>query len=178
MSTAEDMTDNSERSRDQDIDSARRVLGNEASALLALAQSLGDEFIEALDVLSAVKGRVVVTGMGKSGHIANKIAASLSSTGTPAIFVHPAEASHGDLGMIAGDDAIFALSNSGETSELADLVAYATRFSLPIIALTGRRDSTLARALHTAAQLFPATVLGCVRRRGAWRRVLLQKFVL
>lgn len=160
MSTAENISGNSQRSHEQDLDSARRVLGNEASALLALAQSLGDAFIEALDVLSGVKGRVVVTGMGKSGHIANKIAASLASTGTPAIFVHPAEASHGDLGMIAHEDAIFALSNSGETSELADLVAYAIRFSIPVIALTGRADSTLARAASVAL-IYPVTDEAC-----------------
>ncbi len=150
MSSAEKMPDTDQRTGNQDIDSARRVLGNEASALLALAQSLGDEFVKALDILSAVTGRVVVTGMGKSGHIANKIAASMASTGTPAIFVHPAEASHGDLGMITSEDAIFALSNSGETSELADLVDYATRFSIPIIALTGRNNSTLAKAASVA----------------------------
>lgn len=160
MSAAEQKPDTDQRSRAQDIDSAQRVLGNEASALLALAQSLGDEFIDALDVLSAVTGRVVVTGMGKSGHIANKIAASLASTGTPAIFVHPAEASHGDLGMITEEDAIFALSNSGETSELADLVAYATRFSIPIIAVTGRADSTLAQAARVAL-IYPVADEAC-----------------
>lgn len=160
MSTAEKMPDHNQRTGNQDIDSARRVLGNEASALLALAQSLGDEFVEALDVLSAVTGRVVVTGMGKSGHIANKIAASMASTGTPAIFVHPAEASHGDLGMITHEDAIFALSNSGETSELADLVDYATRFSIPIIALTGRSDSTLARAASVSL-IYPVADEAC-----------------
>lgn len=160
MSAPEQKPDQDDRSHDQDIDSARRVLGNEASALLALAQSLGDEFVAALDVLSAVTGRVVVTGMGKSGHIANKIAASLASTGTPAIFVHPAEASHGDLGMITHEDAIFALSNSGETSELADLVAYATRFSIPIIGLTGRADSTLARAARVAL-IYPVADEAC-----------------
>ncbi|MBC8241764.1 MAG: KpsF/GutQ family sugar-phosphate isomerase [Alphaproteobacteria bacterium] len=160
MSAAEPKPDNNRRSHSQDIDSARRVLGNEASALLALAQSLGVEFIEALDILSAITGRVVVTGMGKSGHIGNKIAASLASTGTPAIFVHPAEASHGDLGMITQEDAIFALSNSGETAELADLVAYAIRFSIPIIGLTGRADSTLARAAQVAL-IYPVADEAC-----------------
>jgi arabinose-5-phosphate isomerase len=160
MSAAEQEKDTNQRSHGQDIDSAQRVLGNEASALLALAQNLGGEFIEALDVLSTITGRVVVTGMGKSGHIANKIAASLASTGTPAIFVHPAEASHGDLGMITKGDAIFALSNSGETSELADLVAYATRFSIPIVAVTGRADSTLARAARVAL-IYPVANEAC-----------------
>jgi len=160
MSAAEQEKDTNQRSHGQDIDAAQRVLGNEASALLALAQNLGDEFIDALDVLSAITGRVVVTGMGKSGHIANKIAASLASTGTPAIFVHPAEASHGDLGMITKGDVIFALSNSGETSELADLVAYATRFSIPVIAVTGRADSTLARAARVAL-IYPVADEAC-----------------
>jgi len=160
MSAAEQEPDADKRSYVQDVDSGRRVLGNEASALLALAQSLGDEFVEALDTLSNITGRVVVTGMGKSGHIGNKIAASLASTGTPAIFVHPAEASHGDLGMITKGDAIFALSNSGETAELADLVAYATRFSIPVIAVTGRADSTLARAARVAL-VYPVADEAC-----------------
>ena len=147
-------------SREKDIDSARRVLGNEASALLALAQSLGNEFIEALNLLSGITGRIVVTGMGKSGHIANKIAASLASTGTPSIFVHPAEASHGDLGMITKEDAIFALSNSGETAELADLVRYATRFSIPIIGVTKNLESTLAKAANVAL-IYPVADEAC-----------------
>ena len=129
-----------------DVSSAKRVLGIESEAISALADSLGDEFRRALDVISAVTGRLVVTGMGKSGHIAHKIAATLSSTGTPALFVHPAEASHGDLGMITNQDAVFALSNSGETEELADLVAYAKRFEIPLIAVTGGENSTLAQA--------------------------------
>ncbi|MBT4888635.1 MAG: KpsF/GutQ family sugar-phosphate isomerase [Rhodospirillales bacterium] len=144
----------------QDIDSARRVLGNEASALLALANTLDDKFIKALDVLSAVTGRVVVTGMGKSGHIGAKIAASLASTGTPAMFVHPAEASHGDLGMITKQDAIFALSNSGETSELADLVVYAKRFNIPLVGVTGKADSALARE-STVALVYPIVAEAC-----------------
>ncbi len=108
-----------------DLASANRVLGIEAAAITALADSLGDAFRRALDIMAAVKGRVVVTGMGKSGHIGHKITATLSSTGTPALFVHPAEASHGDLGMITKDDAIFAMSYSGESTELADMVAFA-----------------------------------------------------
>ncbi len=140
-----------ERSRStpsQDIDSARRVLANYASALLALANSLNENFSEALDIFAAVEGRVVVTGMGKSGHVGAKIAATMASTGTPAMFVHPAEASHGDLGMITNSDAIFALSNSGETSELADILGYAVRYGIPVVALTGKLDSTLARAAN------------------------------
>ncbi|PIW26555.1 MAG: KpsF/GutQ family sugar-phosphate isomerase [Rhodospirillales bacterium CG15_BIG_FIL_POST_REV_8_21_14_020_66_15] len=128
----------------QDLAVARRVLAAESDGLKALAASLGGEFVAALDVIAGATGRVVVTGMGKSGHVARKIAATLSSTGTPALFVHPAEASHGDLGMIAPADVIFALSNSGETAELADLVAYAKRFRIPLIAVTGKGQSSLA----------------------------------
>lgn len=129
-----------------DLASARRVLGIEADALAALAASLGPAFTQILDVIGGVTGRVVVTGMGKSGHVARKIAATLSSTGTPALFVHPAEASHGDLGMIAKGDAVFALSNSGETSELSDLITYSKRFEIPVIAVTGGQASALADA--------------------------------
>lgn len=135
---------------DRDIRSAQRVLGVEARALDDLAEKLDGEFVAALDLLSAVEGRVVVTGMGKSGHIANKIAATLSSTGTPAIYVHPAEASHGDLGMVTMKDAILALSNSGETAELSDIIAYAARYSIPMIGITGRRASTLATEASVA----------------------------
>src|SRR6202040_4365602 len=97
--------------------------------------SLDSRLGRSLDLLGAVKGRVVVTGRGKSGHIARKIAATLASTGTPALFVHPAEASHGDLGMIAPGDAVIALSNSGDTAELADVLAYTRRFRIPLVAL-------------------------------------------
>jgi arabinose-5-phosphate isomerase len=128
------------------LDSARRVLRLEAAGIEALSRGLGEEFIRALDLLERATGRVIVTGMGKSGHIATKIAATLASTGTPASFVHPAEASHGDLGMITEKDAVIALSNSGETTELADLVTYAKRFTIGLIAITGRRNSTLAEA--------------------------------
>ena len=140
--------------------SARRVLALEADGLRQLAASLGDEFLNALDILAAVEGRLVVTGMGKSGHVARKIAATLASTGTPAMFVHPAEASHGDLGMITEKDALLALSNSGETSELADLVAYAKRFALPLIGVTAKRPSALADAA-TVALVVPAAAEAC-----------------
>ncbi|MEK9673258.1 MAG: KpsF/GutQ family sugar-phosphate isomerase [Rhodospirillaceae bacterium] len=128
-----------------DLAAARRVLAMGAGGLQALAASLGSEFLEALTVMQNAEGRIVVTGMGKSGHIGHKIAATLSSTGTPALFVHPAEASHGDLGMITQKDVVFALSNSGETTELADLIHYAKRFSIPLIAVTRDCDSTLAQ---------------------------------
>ena len=119
------------------LTAARRTLMIGAEALAALAAGLDRDFAAAVDCLAAVRGRVVVSGMGKSGHIARKIAATFSSTGTPALFVHPGEASHGDLGMIAAGDAVLVLSNSGKTVELADIVAYAKRFRIPLIALVG-----------------------------------------
>lgn len=125
------------------LDSARQVIRTEAAALEALASSLDSSFREAIDLLLATKGRVIVTGIGKSGHIANKIAATLASTGTPAQFVHPAEASHGDLGMITRDDVVMAISNSGEAPELANLIAYSRRFSIPLLGITSRADSAL-----------------------------------
>ncbi|HEX4171567.1 MAG TPA: KpsF/GutQ family sugar-phosphate isomerase [Acetobacteraceae bacterium] len=136
-----------------DIEVARSVLHAEAAGLHALAAGLGPSFAQAVDLLAGATGRVVVSGMGKSGLVARKIAATLSSTGTPALFVHPAEASHGDLGMIVAGDAVLALSNSGETAELADLVAHSRRFALPLVAITARPASTLARAADIALTL-------------------------
>ena len=133
--------------------SARRVLRLEAAGIDALAKSLDERFIRALQLLERVTGRVIVTGMGKSGHIARKIAATIASTGTPASFVHPGEASHGDLGMVTEHDAVIALSNSGETAELADLVTYAKRFEIPLIGITGSGASTLAGAADVALVL-------------------------
>ncbi|MBV9734435.1 MAG: KpsF/GutQ family sugar-phosphate isomerase [Acidisphaera sp.] len=129
-----------------DLEVARSVLATEAGGLRALAASLGREFVRAVDLFAAAPGRVVVSGMGKSGHVARKVAATFASTGTPALFVHPAEASHGDLGMIVAGDAVLALSNSGETAELADVVAHARRFGLPLVAMTACAGSTLAHA--------------------------------
>ncbi len=146
-----------------DIGSARRVLSVEGHGLAALAASLGTEFVEALDVLCQVSGRVVVTGIGKSGHVGRKIAATFASTGTPAMFVHPAEASHGDLGMITPGDAILALSNSGETSELAHVVVYAKRFEIPLIAVTKKGDSALAKAA-TVTLVVPDSDEACPMR--------------
>lgn len=128
------------------LTAARDVILQEAAGLNALADSLGDALTQAVDQIANLKGRVVVTGMGKSGHIARKIAATLASTGTPAYFVHPAEASHGDLGMITSADAVLALSNSGQTFELADILAYTKRFSIPLIAIVGKSPSALADA--------------------------------
>jgi arabinose-5-phosphate isomerase len=132
------------------VASARRTLAVEAAGLATLEAafegSLGEAFAAALRVMGGARGRIVVSGMGKSGHVGRKLAATLASTGTPAFFVHPAEASHGDLGMIAADDVILALSWSGETVELRDLVHHAGRFRVPLIAMTAAEDSTLAKA--------------------------------
>lgn len=138
-----------------DIDAGKRVLRAEADGIAAAADLLDARFARAVDLLSAVAGRVVVSGMGKNGHIAGKLAATLSSTGTPAFYVHPAEASHGDLGMIKTDDAVLLMSNSGETPELADLIAYTRRFGIPLVAIVGRADSTLAEQSDVAILLPP-----------------------
>ncbi len=143
-----------------DLAAARRVFAMEAEGLTSYAAALGREFTDALDHLAAVTGRVIVTGIGKSGHIARKIAATLASTGTPAFFVHPAEASHGDLGMITPKDAVLALSNSGETHELADLLAYTRRFSIPLLAVTAQPKSSLAEMADVTLNL-PAAAEAC-----------------
>jgi arabinose-5-phosphate isomerase len=141
--------------------SALRTLDLEIEGLQALRRALGAELAEPFAAVVALiagsSGRVIVSGMGKSGHIGQKIAATLASTGTPAFFVHPGEASHGDLGMITTDDVVVGLSWSGETAELANLVTYARRFSVPLVAITSRRDSTLARSAHHALILPSAT---------------------
>jgi len=133
-----------------DLAAGRRVLQLESRALWCLAQELDVGFTRAVDILDCAKGRIVVSGMGKSGHIGNKIAATLASTGAPAIFVHPAEASHGDLGMITRDDALLVLSNSGETTELSDMVHFSRRYEIPLIAIVGRANSTLAESADVA----------------------------
>ncbi|NDV02095.1 KpsF/GutQ family sugar-phosphate isomerase [Pseudoroseicyclus tamaricis] len=130
-----------------------RVLRCEAAALEMLAGGLEDSAAEAVRLIRAAPGRVIVTGMGKSGHVARKIAATFASTGTPAQFVHPAEASHGDLGMIAAGDVVLAISNSGETAELADLVTYSRRFSIPLIAVTKVPGSSLGRQADVILRL-------------------------
>ncbi|MCL7465446.1 KpsF/GutQ family sugar-phosphate isomerase [Phaeovulum sp. NW3] len=124
---------------------ARRVIGIEAEGLAQLAQTLDDSFARAVELILKARGRVIVSGMGKSGHIGRKIAATLASTGTPAQFVHPAEASHGDLGMVTQDDVALVLSNSGETPELSDIIAHTRRFSIPLIGVASRAESTLLR---------------------------------
>lgn len=135
----------------QDI--ARRVIRVEADGLAQLADTLDGAFDRAIDTLLNAPGRVIVSGMGKSGHIARKIAATFASTGTPAHFVHPAEASHGDLGMMAQGDVALVLSNSGETPELADLVAYTRRFAIPLIGVASRPGSTLLKQSDVALVL-------------------------
>ena len=129
---------------------ARDTLAIEAQALHGVAARLGAPFVQAVQLLLATTGRVIVMGMGKSGHVGRKIAATLASTGTPAFFVHPAEASHGDLGMVTAGDLVLALSNSGESSELNVLLPLLRRQDVPLVALTGRLDSTLARHADVA----------------------------
>lgn len=126
------------------LDLARAVLENEADSVRTLSARLNEGFVQACEFLLQCTGRVVVTGMGKSGHIGNKIAATLASTGTPSFFVHPGEASHGDLGMITDQDVVIALSNSGETDELLTILPIIKRLGVPLIAMTGRPQSTLA----------------------------------
>lgn len=131
----------------------RRVLETEAEALGRLAASLDDSFADAVEMLFAAKGRIVCTGIGKSGHVARKIAATLASTGSAAMFVHPSEASHGDLGMIGADDVILALSKTGETRELADIIAFAARFAIPLIGMTAETNSALGLASDLVLKL-------------------------
>jgi arabinose-5-phosphate isomerase len=135
------------------LKAAQRVITQEAEALLVLSDQLGESFAQAVELLLNAKGRVIVSGMGKSGHIARKIAATFASTGTPAHFVHPAEASHGDLGMMTHGDVVLVLSNSGETPELADLVAYTRRFSIPMIGVASKPQSTLLQRSDVAIVL-------------------------
>jgi arabinose-5-phosphate isomerase len=135
---------------------ARRVLRAEINGLENLSAALDGAFATAVGLCLAARGRIIVTGVGKSGHVARKIAATLASTGTPAQFVHAGEASHGDLGMIAGEDAILALSNSGETTEFADIIAHSRRFGIPLIAATSGAQSTLAGAADVVLLLPPA----------------------
>ncbi len=135
------------------VASAKRTIEVEIKGLEALAASLNGTFEEAVERLADLKGRLIVTGMGKSGHIGRKIAATLASTGTPAQFVHPGEASHGDLGMITAEDGILALSWGGESAELRDILAYAKRFKIPLIAITSRGQSTLGAAADVVLEM-------------------------
>lgn len=141
---------------DSTLITARRVLTIEAEALKKLNQFLDSTFTQAVEMINKIKGRVIVTGIGKSGHIGKKIAATLASTGTPSFFIHPAEASHGDIGMIVRGDLVLAISNSGETKELHDIIAYAKRYAIPLIGLTSASKSTLAE--HSDILLLLPTV--------------------
>jgi arabinose-5-phosphate isomerase len=137
--------------------SAKRTLLKERQGLdtmlVALNDGLGTSFVAAIELLRNATGRVILSGVGKSGHIARKIAATLASTGTPAMFVHPTEASHGDLGIITPNDVIIVLSNSGETVELKDLIAYSRRFAVPLIAITANNNSTVAKTADVALSI-------------------------
>jgi len=136
---------NTDRTASDYLETARRVIGIEAQALDLLSTSLNESFAQAVEVILSARGRVIISGMGKSGHIA--------ATGTPAQFVHPAEASHGDLGMVTKDDVVLVLSNSGETPELADMIAHTRRFSIPMIGVASRPESTLLRQSDVALVL-------------------------
>ncbi len=132
------------------LDEARKVLAIEAKAIEGVRERLDDRFVKAVDMISGCTGRVIVTGMGKSGLVGNKIAATLASTGTPSFYMHPAEASHGDLGMVTPEDIIIALSNSGETSEVVALIPFIKRFKIKLVSMTGNNSSTLAEASDVA----------------------------
>lgn len=131
---------------DEILAAGRKVLKTEADALWQLGDSISGQFVAACETLFNAKGRIITSGMGKSGHIARKIAATLASTGTPAHYIHPAEASHGDLGMVMKDDVCLIISNSGETAELSDLIAHTKRFSIPLIGIASRENSSLIKA--------------------------------
>ena len=149
---------------DDRLEYGREVIATEMEGLRALREGLGESFLRAVDAILACKGRVIVTGMGKSGHVGRKIAATMASTGTPAHFVHPAEASHGDLGMIGAEDLLLPISHSGETRELSDILLYGKRKGLPIVAITGRADSTLGRVADIAL-LLPDSPEACPLHR-------------
>ena len=154
------LTEKMEGLRDADIASARRLFRLEAAGIKALAESIDGNFSAAVRVLHNVTGRVIVSGMVKSGHVGRKVAATLASTGTPSHYVHPGEASHGDLGMVTRDDAVLALSNSGETPELRDIAEFTRRFSIPLIVITSGVGSTLSE-LADVVLLLPAIPEAC-----------------
>lgn len=131
--------------QNKDIEIAKQTIEGEIEALKAMETGLDETLTKALDIMQNTKGRVIITGMGKSGHIGRKIAATLASTGTPSFFLHPGEASHGDLGMVTKDDTVLAISNSGESKELSDILVYCRRFDIPLIALTKNPQSSLGK---------------------------------
>lgn len=130
----------------KDVASAKRTIDKEIEALRIMENQLDDNLSKALDIMEKTEGRVIITGMGKSGHIARKIAATMASTGTPSFFVHPGEASHGDLGMLTEKDCVLAISNGGESKELSDILLYCKRYGIPLIAMTKNPDSSLGQA--------------------------------
>ena len=138
---------------DKDIVEAQRVLDIEARAIQNLKSKLDGKFVKALDLLFACEGKIVVTGMGKSGQVGRKISSTLSSTGSPSVFLHPAESSHGDLGVLGLKDVVIAISNGGETPELKDVIEFAARKGLPLIVMTGKMESSLARAADVALDI-------------------------
>jgi arabinose-5-phosphate isomerase len=137
------------------INSAIKTIETEIEGLKSLIDFFDEKYVKTVDLILNCKGRVIISGMGKSGHIANKISATLASTGTPAFFIHPAEASHGDLGMITAQDVVILLSNSGETKELRDIIYYCKRFEIPIVGIVRKQDSELANA-STIPLVIPA----------------------
>ncbi|MGB0934604.1 MAG: KpsF/GutQ family sugar-phosphate isomerase [Alphaproteobacteria bacterium] len=145
---------------DSAIEESRRVLTLEAEGILALRESIGQDFHDAIEIFEKCKGRIVVTGMGKSGHIGCKVAATLASTGAPSFFVHPAEASHGDLGMITKDDVVLAMSYSGETAELSNILEFTKRYDIPLVSITGGATSTLAK-MSTVCLALPKVGEAC-----------------
>lgn len=169
------MTSNEKHS--QWLASARAAISTETQGMQALEQALagalGEAIVQAMTLIRAATGRVIITGMGKSGHVGRKISATLASTGTPALFVHPAEASHGDLGMITPQDVVVMLSNSGESAELRDILVYCKRFNVPLIAMTIRRDSTLGREADVVLEL-PAAKEACPNGLAPTTSTLLQ----
>lgn len=157
----------------QHITVARRVLATEIAALEVLSAQLGEAFSKIVERLKTINGRIILVGVGKSGHVARKIAATLASTGSPAIYVHPTEASHGDMGLITPGDAVIALSRSGETTELADIIAYTKRFDIPLIALTTQPNSTLAKSATDILAL-PDAPEACAETRAPTTSTTLQ----
>jgi len=155
------------------IRAAQRVLSIEADALIQMSQALDGAFDAAVERIAASPGRAVLAGVGKSGHVARKIAATLASTGTPALYVHPTEASHGDMGMITRDDVVIALSRSGETQELNDLIAYCRRFEIGLIGMTARPDSALGKASDIVL-LLPDAPEACAETRAPTTSTTLQ----
>src|SRR5882724_8172346 len=164
MATSKSQAATSMNEADAAVQSALRTLDAEGSGITALTAALqsdlGPAFAAAADLIRNAKGRLIITGLGKSGHIGRKIAATFASTGTPAFFVHAAEASHGDLGMITPDDVILAMSWSGEQPEMKNLITYAKRFRIPVIAISAERESSLAKAADVALTL-PKTREAC-----------------